>query len=69
MKTKELRELSPIELDARLRETREKLFQAKFRHRSSPLKNPLEIRNLRRDIARILTIMNQHKRSEVEDKK
>lgn len=61
MKIKELKKLSLIELEAKLHDTREKLFRAKFHHRSTPLKNPLEIRNLRKDIARILTILNQKK--------
>lgn len=59
MKAKELRELSKTELEAKLRETREKLFRLKIRHKGAGLKNPLELRNLRRDIARILTILHQ----------
>ncbi len=69
MKIKELKDLSAIELDAKLREIREKLFRTRIRNQSGSLKNPLEIRNLRRDIARILMILNQHKQSKMEDKK
>ncbi len=69
MKIKELKDLSAIELDAKLREIREKLFRTRIRNQSGSLKNPLEIRNLRRDIARILMILNQHKQNKMEDKK
>jgi len=69
MKAKELRKLSAIELEAKLRETREKLFRIRFRHHGSPLKNPLEIRNLRRDIARTFTIMNEIEQNKREEKK
>lgn len=53
-----LRELSEHELTAKLTESKEKLFHLKFGHKTTPLKNPLEIRALRRQIARILTLTN-----------
>ncbi|MBI5574183.1 MAG: 50S ribosomal protein L29 [Elusimicrobia bacterium] len=52
-----LAELTADELNSRLEESKEKLFHLKFGHKTTPLKNPLEIRYLRRQIARILTIM------------
>ena len=58
--TKEsLHELSVTELEARLMETQEKSFRMKFQHASNPLKNPMEIRTARREIARIRTILHQ----------
>ncbi len=47
------------ELKSRLVETREKIFQARFKNPSAALKNPMIIRALRRDIARISTFLNQ----------
>ncbi|MFH1541341.1 MAG: 50S ribosomal protein L29 [Elusimicrobiota bacterium] len=52
-----LRELTADELSMHLEETKEKLFHLKFGHKTTPLKNPLEIRHLKRQIARILTII------------
>ena len=59
-KTKEsLHELSVSELEARLRESQEKRFRLIFQHASNPLKNPMEIRTARREVARVKTILNQ----------
>lgn len=59
MKASKLRELNVDELEQKLNETMQKLFQLKFKNASGQLKNPLEIRLLRRDIARIKTILRE----------
>lgn len=51
----EKRNLSVSELEAELRAAREKQFKLRFKHRVTPLANPLELRNLRRHIARLQT--------------
>lgn len=63
MKASKLRELSVAELEQKLNETVQKLFQLNFKNASGQLKNPLEIRLLRRDIARIKTILAESKLS------
>lgn len=55
MKFSELKNLSTEELTEKLAESKAKLQSMKTTHAISPLENPIEIRNLRRDIARILT--------------
>ena len=58
MKTKEKdakRSQSVEELQAELRTTRDKHFKLRFKHRSMPVANPMEIRQLRRQIARLET--------------
>jgi large subunit ribosomal protein L29 len=58
MKAKEKeakKNLSVSELEAELRSAREKHFKLRFKHRVTPLGNPLELRNLRRHIARLQT--------------
>ena len=57
MKASKLRELSVVELEQKLNETMQKLLQLKFKNVSGQLKNPLDIRLLRRDIARMKTIL------------
>ena len=52
-----LHELSVQELSARLREAEERNFKLKFQHAANPLKNPMEIRTARREIAKLLTIL------------
>jgi len=49
------RSLSVQELRAELHAAREKHFRLKFKHRVTPLANPLELRQLRRHIARLET--------------
>jgi large subunit ribosomal protein L29 len=59
MKSSELRELSREELLKKEDEIRRELVLARMQKANQQLKNPLKIRHLRRDIARILTIMNE----------
>jgi large subunit ribosomal protein L29 len=49
--------LSEVELQAKLRDAEDKMFRLKFKHASTPLKNPLEIRELRKNIARFKTLL------------
>ena len=49
------------ELEARLGKTRDDLFKIRFRAVSAPVKNTMQIRGLRREIARINTFINQKK--------
>ena len=53
------RDLTADKLRTKLRDGREKLFQLKFQNTTAPLKNPREIRAVRKDIARALTILKQ----------
>ena len=56
MRTRELRELSDDELQRRLEETREELFNLRFQAATGALENTARLRLTKRDIARILTI-------------
>jgi large subunit ribosomal protein L29 len=55
----EIKNLTEPELQLKLRENEEKLFRMKFKHATTPMKNGLEIRTLRRMIARIKTLMQE----------
>ncbi len=59
MKGSELRELGPEQLDERLAELREELFNLRFQYATRQLTNTARIRDVRRDIARILTRQRQ----------
>jgi large subunit ribosomal protein L29 len=59
MKSEKYRELTKEELERNVRDLREELFNLRFRVSSQKLDNPLKIRELRREIARILTIMRE----------
>ena len=56
---RELTNLSPAELDTKLRELREELFTLRFRNSMRQLDNALKIRATRRDIARVLMLQRQ----------
>ena len=58
MKVKELRQKSEKELHKILDESREKLRQLNFDLASGKVKNVREIRKIKREIARMLTIIN-----------
>ncbi len=59
MKAKELRNKKPEELLELLKDSRKKLMELKFSLASGKVKNIRAIKNLKKDIARILTILNE----------
>lgn len=59
MKARELRELSIPELKEKLSQLREELFNLKFQKTIHKLENPMRIRQIRRDIARVLTLLKE----------
>ena len=58
MKNSELNTLSIEELNQRLLSEREILQKQKFAHAISPIENPMKIKETRRTIARVLTLLN-----------
>jgi large subunit ribosomal protein L29 len=59
MKAAELRELPDDELLARLEAQKEELFNLRFQGATGQLDNPMRVKDVRHDIARILTILRQ----------
>ncbi|MDQ5815452.1 MAG: 50S ribosomal protein L29 [Actinomycetota bacterium] len=59
VKGSEIRDLSDDELERRLEETREELFNLRFQHATGQLDNYQRLRQLRRDVARIRTIARE----------
>lgn len=57
MKAKELRTQTRGELEQRLREAQEELFNLKFQHKTGQLSNPLRIREVRKDVAKLRTLL------------
>ena len=55
MKANELREMSQEQLDTKLAELKEELFNLRFQHAINQLNNPHKITDVKRDIARIMT--------------
>jgi large subunit ribosomal protein L29 len=61
MKSKDIRELAPAEIETKLRETREQLLQLRLRKQTGQVEKTHELRVLRKDIARLETILTQKK--------
>lgn len=59
MKAKEIRQLSVKELDSRLLELKGELFNLRFQLATGQLDNPLRIKVVRKDIARVKTILRE----------
>ena len=59
MKTNEIRKMSAEELDAKLKELKSELFNLRFQHAINQLDNPHKIVDVKRDIARVMTILRE----------
>jgi len=59
MKIKELRELSTEELKHREAELVDQLFKLRFQKSLGQLESPMKVKNIKRDIARIKTLLNR----------
>lgn len=68
MKAKEMRQKSTKELQKELADTRGKLLTAQIDYRTKEIKNVREIRALRRDIARLLTVTHEQELTAKGDK-
>jgi large subunit ribosomal protein L29 len=62
MRAKEIRDLTSEEIRLKERELVEELFRLRLRKSTGQLDNPMRLRNLRRDIARIKTVQHEHAR-------
>ena len=61
MKAEELRNLNKVDLDKKLADLKKKQRDLRFNKARGELKNPLEKRVVKRDIARVLTVMKENK--------
>ena len=57
MKAKELREMSEVELNKKLADLKQELFNLRFQHAINQLDNPVRIDTVKNDIARVMTIL------------
>lgn len=59
MKTSEIKELTVKEIEERIENEKNLIFRQKMNHAVSPLDNPMKIKETRRNIARLETILRQ----------
>ncbi len=59
MKIKDLRELSTKELEGKIKKTKEELFNLRMKQSTGNLDKPSQIKELRKDVARMKTILRE----------
>ena len=62
VKAPAFRDMTPDEIRTRVAELREDLFNLRFRNTMKQLDNPLKIRESRREMARLLTVLKEKER-------
>ena len=65
MKINELRDLSTPELEEKLADCKQELFNLRFQNAINQLDNPIRIGDVKKTIARIFTIINERQGSEM----
>lgn len=64
MKIKDLRKLSNKDLESKIRETKKELFNLRMKQSTGTLEKPSKIKELRKDVARMKTIMRERELNE-----
>ena len=57
MKATELREMTAVELNKQLKDLKAELFNLRFQHAINQLDNPIRIEAVKKDIARVMTVL------------
>ena len=60
MKASEVRELTTAELESKLKDLKAELFNLRFQHAINQLDNPMRIGAVKKDIARVMTILREN---------
>ncbi|HHY59871.1 MAG TPA: 50S ribosomal protein L29 [Clostridia bacterium] len=68
MKAKEIRDLTTKELQKKVEDLKQELFNLRFQLATGQLDNPMRIRDVRRDIARVKTVLRERELREAKAK-
>ena len=63
MKASNIRELSDAELTAKLADLKKELFNLRLSHATGQLNNPLALNNVKKDIARVKTVLREREQA------
>ena len=66
MKARDIREMSVAELETKLKDLKTELFNLRFQHAINQLDNPHKIEDTKRDIARVMTVLQEMKKEHLE---
>jgi large subunit ribosomal protein L29 len=59
MEAKKMRDMTVAELNAELKKQKNELFNLRFQHVTGQLENPIKMRDVKKDIARIKTVLRE----------
>ncbi len=59
MELKKMRDMTELELNTELSKMKKELFNLRFQHATGQLENPIKMRELKKDIARVKTIIRE----------
>ena len=62
MKAAEVRDMTDLELDNKLADLKKELFALRFQHAVNQLENPMRLKAVKKDIARVKTILRERTR-------
>ena len=65
MKTKNFREMTTEELNAKLKDLKVELFNLRFSHATGQLANPMSLNTIKKDIAKVKTILKERELNKV----
>ena len=66
MELKKMREMTEVELNAELNNMKKELFNLRFQHVTGQLENPVKLRETKRDIARVKTLIREKELAKVQ---
>ena len=66
MELKKMRNMTEVELNTELSKMKKELFNLRFQHATGQLENPVQMRELKRNIARVKTIIREKELAKVQ---
>ena len=66
MELKKMRDMSELELNVELKKMKQELFNLKFQHVTGQLENPIKMRDAKKQIARVKTIIREKELKKVQ---
>lgn len=66
MKIEQIRNMNEVELNAEVKRLKNELFNLRFQHVTGQLENPIKLRDIKKDIARVKTIIREKELKRVE---
>ena len=66
MELKKMRDMTEVELNTELSKMKKELFNLRFQHATGQLENPVQMRELKRNIARVKTIIREKELEKVQ---